>query len=396
MVLAVWLAVLVTFVCMARIFPFAADAKVYETAVKELQSGISPYAAGIARLEISHTHSNERTMNYIYPPVTLPLIRAIGSTPAWLHISAFWLLYGMGLWLVLRTQERFFLGDERWIFFLLSPLCVFFPGLLNDDFLLAGNIAPILYGIVYAAAVWDWEHRQWKWFYIAVLFCSIFKLPLLTLLAIPMLTAVGQLRKAIGVGVIGGAIYSLQGLIWPEAFRQYRQMMTLEVLNNNEMGFGPAGLLTRFLIEHNLPYTESFAIAYLVCAAVIIYLLRAASQQYLAGQISAQQWFPVLLIGVILLNPRIKQYDAEAVTLPMAIVAWRLLVERIRSKRWAAIAFLLLFAAGNALAAFANAWDLTEMLSMVSLFGLSAWSLLRTSVAAAEEAEAIAVPDASF
>ena len=382
---------------MARIFPFAADAKVYETAAKELQSGTSPYQAGIARLQVNHArNSNERTMNYIYPPVTLPLIKAVGSTPAWLHISAFWLLYGMGIWLVLRTQERFFLGDERWIFFLLSPLCVFFPGLLNDDFLLAGNVAPILYGIVYAAAVWDWEHRQWKWFYVAVLFCSIFKLPLLTLLAIPALTATGQLRKVIGTGVVGGAIYSLQGLIWPQAFAQYRQMMTLEVLDNNQMGFGPAGLLARFLIEHNLPYIESFAIAYLACAAIIAYLLYAASRQYLAGRISAPQWFPVLLIGVILLNPRIKQYDAEAVTLPMAIVAWRLLAERIRSRQRAAVAFFLLFSAGNALAAFANAWDLTEMLAIVSLFGLSMCSLLRTSAAAAEAAEAIAVPDASF
>jgi hypothetical protein len=210
-----WLLVLTTTIVMSMALPFAGDAKVYENTVKEVQSGTSPYASGIARLQLNNArNSRDRTMNYIYPPMTLPLVRAIGLLPAWLRISAFCLFYLSAAWLLLRTEENFLEPGERKFLLWLSPLCIFFPGLLNDDFFLAGNIAPILYGLVCAAALWDWKQRQWKWFYLAVLFAFVFKAPMLTLLAIPVLTRAGEWLKVAITGFIACALMLLQGWIW--------------------------------------------------------------------------------------------------------------------------------------------------------------------------------------
>lgn len=389
---ALWLLVLTTVILMAVTLPFAGDAKVYENTVKEVQAGASPYASGIARLQLTRVRdSRDRTMNYIYPPMTLPLVRAIGLLPAWLRISAFWLFYLSAAWFLLRTEEQFLEPGERKFLLWLSPLCVFFPGLLNDDFFLAGNIAPILYGLVCAAALWDWRHRQWKWFYLAVLFAFLFKVPMLTLLAIPVLTMAGEWLKVALTGFIACTLMLLQGWIWPGPMSTYLHMMDMEFAYNRQFGFGPTGQLGKALLDHGLPYLGSCAVFYLFSSLAIFLVLRIYSRHYLAGRLSMREWMPVLLIGVILLSPRVKQYDAEAVTLPLAIVAWRGLVDRTTGKRQAvafAIAFLV---AGNVLASVANSWDFIEMLLMVTLFGYSIWSLQK-KVAHAEEEEAMAIP----
>jgi hypothetical protein len=373
---AIWLLVLASSIFMAMALPFAGDAKVYENTVREVRSGISPYLSGIARLKTNHAmHSQKRTMNYIYPPMTLPLIGALGWTPAWLRISAFWLFYASAIWFLLHTEERFLYKGERRVFLCISPLCVFFPGLLNDDFLLAGNIGLILYGIVCAVALWDWKHRQWKWFYLAVLLAFFFKAPMLTLLSIPVLTAAGEWLKAAITGFIGCSLFLLQGWIWPGTLHDYLQMMALEGSYNREFGFGPAGILAKTLLYNGVPFQTGYFIFYLVSACAIFLLLLSGSRHYLAGRISTRDWMPVLLIGVILLNPRIKQYDAEAVTLPMVILAWRALAARTAAKSlWIALG-LALFAVGNILAAVAEAYDLVEMVLMTSLFAYSFWRL---------------------
>jgi len=131
--------------------PLAGDAKVYENTVKEVQSGTSPLCLRYRAFTTQQCAQQQRpTMNYIYPPMTLPLVRAIGLLPAWLRISASVCSYLSAAWLLCGRGE---LPRTRRaeIPSLAFSACIFFPGLLNDDFFLAGNIAPILYGLVCAA-----------------------------------------------------------------------------------------------------------------------------------------------------------------------------------------------------------------------------------------------------
>ncbi len=389
LVLAAWLFILIPIAVMAFTRPYGRDAKAYGRAAAEVRAGLSPYTLGMARLRTDHAHpTSERTMNYIYPPVTLPLLRAMGWLPAWLRVSGFWLLYAAGTWIVLRMEQLFFLHSERKTFALLTPFSVFFPGLLYDDSILAGNIAPVLYGLIAAAGMWDWKHKQWRWFYLAVLFASALKPPMLTLLAIPVLTRAGYWLRTAGVGALGCAVFFLQRLVWPDAFHSYTRMMDLEFLYNHEFGFSPAGQLGEALLNHHLPYRQGCMVFYAGYAAVLFFVLLSCSRSYLAGRISAPRWLPVLLIGVILLNPRIKQYEAAIITLPMALAAWRGLARRMRSPRQAVLAGVVLFLAANVGMGVADAWDGTEAALTVSLFLFAAWSLRREAAAQPEATNA--------
>ena len=382
LLLAVWLFVLIPIAILAVTRPLGRDAKAYGRAVTEVRAGLSPYALGMVRLRTDHAHpTSERTMNYIYPPVTLPLLRAMGWLPAWLRVSGFWLLYAAGTWIVLRMEQLFFLDSERKVFALLTPLSVFFPGLLYDDSILAGNVAPVLYGLVAAAGMWDWKRKQWRWFYLAVLFASALKPPMLTLLAIPVLTTAGYWLRTAGVGALGCAVFFLQRFVWPDAFHSYTRMMDMEFLYNHEFGFSPAGQLGEALLNHHLPYQQTCMLFYISYAAVLFLVLLSCSRAYLSGRISAPQWLPVLLIGVILLNPRIKQYEAAIITLPMALVAWRGLSGCTRTTRQAVLAGAVLFLAADLISGIADAWDRVETAVTVSLFLVSAWHLQRLPAA---------------
>jgi uncharacterized membrane protein YhhN len=73
----------------------------------------------------------------------------------------------------------------------------------------------------------------------------------------------------------------------------------------------------------------------------------------------------------------------------MAILAWRALAELAHAKSlWIALG-LALFAIGNILAAFAEAYDLVEMLLMTSLFSYSFWRLRQKVTQNQEEAAAV-------
>jgi hypothetical protein len=213
---------------------------------------------------------------------------------------------------------------------------------------------------------------------------------MLTLLAIPVFTSVGEWLKATVTGLTGCVLILFQGLIWPEALHTYIQMMNLEFAYNQEFGFGPAGMLGKILIDRGIPFLPGYCMMYLVSSIIIFLLLLSLSRHFKAGRLSTQDWMPVLLVGVILLSPRIKQYDAEAITLPMAVIAWRTVVERTRGKRQAVLLSIALFAVGNVFVAFANAYDFVETLLMVALFSHAAWNLHQKVAHALEETDAVA------
>jgi hypothetical protein len=62
--------------------PYGCDLKVYGLTIHQLQVNISPYQLGIAHLEAGHSNGHfVFSMNYLYPPMTLPLLRALGHLP---------------------------------------------------------------------------------------------------------------------------------------------------------------------------------------------------------------------------------------------------------------------------------------------------------------------------
>ena len=325
-----WFASIVTVLLMAWSGPAAWDCQVYHNAIQSVRRGGDPYADGIAVQQAFHNLPNKGPhphppMTYVYSPMTLPVLRFIGRFPdraiATVYGALLLFCFGLQLWAsrqIANEQER------RWLPFVF-PAVAFFPGLLNDDVILSCNVAYILYGLIFAAAVAGWKHNRWTWFYLAVIFASCCKAPLLTLLALPLLLGRRQWLPAILSGAAGTLLFLMQSVLWPSLFSEYLRAVELQFSWNVDFGVSPSGILGAALVDNGLPYSTASTILYLFFALAIGLLLFLAVRRLDGSPAFDQFWLPTAIIGTILLNPRIKEYDVAAITVPMLLMASRLL-----------------------------------------------------------------------
>ena len=252
------------------------DVSVYINAIHSVRAGHDPYADAMAVQDAFHrdlaSHANDPTpFSYVYSPITLPLLRPIGAAPAWLSGTVYWFLYAVCalslVWVGMQAVE----DSERRGFLLLAPAALFFPGLLQHDVILSGNVAIILYALVLLGAVFGWRRGQWYWFYLATLIASCYKAPLLILAAIPALSARRQWLPS-GVTVATGfALFAMQPLVWPSLFHHFLQAVDLQFSYNRDFGCSPAGLLSNFssvAASHTRLLESSF-----ICCMLSPYLL---------------------------------------------------------------------------------------------------------------------------
>ncbi len=361
------------------------DLQVYRAAILSLRAGHDPYVDGMAVQRIFHAervHAPDAPtpFTYVYSPITLPLIRLIALLPLAASGALYWLLYCLAALAVLWVSMQFVERQELPVFALLAPAAVFFPGLLQNDVFFSGNVACILYALVLLGAVLGWRRGRWLPFYGAVLAASCFKAPLLSLLAIPVFSARRQWWPAMLTGVLGLGLFAVQPMIWPELFRHYLQAVELQFSFNHDFSSSPAGLLADTLYDV-IPYQVTSAVFYLFYGGGVFAILLALSRRYFAGAFPLTRWAPVVLLGTLLLNPRIMEYDVAPIALTMALVLWRF-VGRGNSLGWTAGLAAGLFAAMNAAAACTPPgsgvhlwWRPTEALVLSGLFGVGAWDL---------------------
>ena len=387
-----WIVVIVAVACCV---PFAGpgwDIKVYASAVKSLRAGHDPYADAMAIQRIYHSQAvlhpvGDPPYSYVYSPITLPLVRLIGKLPFWLSGGTYWLIYAIGVFGQMIFALRFTQGDERRAFLYLAPVSAMFPGLLESGVVLGGNIAYILYPAVLLCAAVGWRRGDWRWFYAVVLVASCVKAPLLSLVAIPILSARRQWLPAGLTAAAGVALFASQPLIWPSLFRNYLQAVDLQFLYNRDFGCSPAGLLSDVLYAHGIPYSPIGLIFYLCYAVPLMALLWHLSRKFLDGDFLLSEWIPVLLVGVILLNPRVMEYDVAPLTLLMALIAWRFFARFTTTAR-TIVCMAVLVAATNAIAAFG--WYVRKLVNgplLVLLFAAGCWMLLNPVTQSEEYSE---------
>jgi hypothetical protein len=381
-----WLCAFITIPLWNRVDPAGYDIAIYHNAIVSLHAGHDPYVDAMAIQDAFHRtfaqHPNVYPpYSYVYAPITLPVLRLMGSLPTWLACSIYWLILIAGvfsvLWVTTRARER----TELTFITLVAPLAVFCPGLLAHDTILSGNVAFILYGLVLLGAYVGWTRGTWRWCYLAILVASCFKPPLLTLLAIPFFSARRQWVPAGATAALGLGIFAAQSRVMPALFLHFMQAVQLQFTYNNDFGSSPAGVFSNFLVHHNVAYSPASLVVYGLYAAALISVLFYLSRQYLDGTLTLQQWMPVLLTGTILLNPRIMEYDAAPIAIPMALIAWRFFTRDGITTR-AVLNYLGVFLAANLVAVnVAGAWKPTECLLLATVFSTGAWSLLQTSEA---------------
>jgi len=360
------------------------DVSIYLNAIHSLQAGHDPYADAIAVQDAFHRdlalHPNATTpFSYVYSPITLPLLRAIGAIPVWLSGPAYWLIYAVCalclVWVGMQAVEE----SERSGFLLLAPAALFFPGMLQHDIVLSGNVAIILYALVLLGAVFGWRRGQWHWCYLAILVASCYKAPLLVLAAIPLLSARRQWLPAGMTVVTGIALFAIQPLVWPSLFHHFLQAVDLQFSYNRDFGCSPAGLLSDLLFGRGISYSVAGTVIYLLYAVPVFAVLLHLSRRYLSAQFPLRQWLPVLLLGVILLNPRLIEYDVVPLTLPMALIGWRILA-RFNPPKRAILLLSSIFLMGNFFAVQSHSkWKLVEGILLVVFFATGCWDLLQQS-----------------
>jgi hypothetical protein len=325
-----WLGSAIALLTLALIGPMGWDAQVYWKAIQSLRHGGDPYAEGIAAQKIYHAQIGydehiHPPMTYVYAPITLPLLRALGVLPGWLLGILFAIATVTGLVLQLWAGWQMATPiDRRWLAYLL-PAVPFFPGLLNHDVVLSGNIAYLLYGLILGAAVRGWQRNRWGWYYLAVLAASICKMPLLTLLAFPVLVGKRQWLPSCVTGAIGSLLFLAQMHLWPSLFHEYLDAVQLQFDWNRDFGFSPAGLLGHAMVGAGKSYSLATTLLYLGYAVVLgLVLLRISwrlRQKADGVGYRSEIWLPLAIVGTVLLNPRIKEYDVSALTVPMLLIA---------------------------------------------------------------------------
>ena len=385
-VLALWAIVFLAIPIWAYLDASGWDLRVYHAAIQALRIDHDPYADAIAIQIAYHAqlalHPNtlpDPPYNYVYSPVTLPLLRLIGKIPDGFSAFIYWLVYATGVLAVIWAGMHAVEEKERKYFVFLAPITVFFPGLLENGVILSGNIAYIVYGAVLVTAVMGWQSGRWRWFYLAVLGASCFKAPLLTLLVIPVLSVRRQWIPAGLTAATGVALFVAQPMIWPVLFGNFLHAVELQVSYNRDFGSSPAGMFAGFLFDHGLPYSHGGFIFYLLYAVPLFGFLVYLSNKFMSGYFPITRWIPVLLLGVILLNPRIIEYDLAILTIPFALIGWRLF-PGLANNRIAAVSTLTIFVMIN-VAAYQSwiIWKNTGGILLVSLFSAGAWQLLQLS-----------------
>lgn len=384
-----WFLVLAAIPFVVRFDQPAWDLGVYRHAMDSVRAGHDPYADAIAVQEAVHSRAPGVAtplgpFSYVYSPITLPVVRFFAAMPLLLTCLFYGLLYAAGVgaqnWFGLELMER----SEWRILRYFAPAAMFFPGLLGSDNVMSGNVAYLFYGAALVALIRALRGGRWLWFYAVVVVASCFKAPLLSLLAIPVLCARRQWLPVLGTGAAGVALFAIQPLLWPDLFRNYLKAVGLQFSFNRDFGFSPAGLFSGWLFDHHLRYSPAGMMFYFAYAIPVFGLLLYLSRRYLKGEMSTQRWVPVMLIGVILLNPRLMEYDVAPLALPLAIVCWRLFSAN-RSSTATLVRAGAVFLVLNLVAASTwNVWKLTEGPVLVALFLGGAVSLLRAPAVARE------------
>jgi hypothetical protein len=366
------------------------DVAIYRSAIRSLQAGHDPYADGIAVQEAYRRalglmpdaptpFTSASPLSYIYAPITLPVLQLIGALPVWLSGIGYWAAYVVGVLAVVAVGTLAFEPAERPVFSVLAPAAMFLPGMCIHDAVLSGNVAFILYGLMFAAAWVGWRRGVWWWFYAAVLLASCVKAPLLSLAVIPVLSARRQWLPAGVTVAVGVSLFAFQPLMWPILFRDYLQAVALHFKYDRDFGCSPAGLLSQLLADHGRAYSPASSIFYLAYALPLFGLLLYLSRRFLDGRIAFERWMPVLLVGVILLNPRIMQYDVVPLSLPLALILWRFLRRRIPAPLAVAAMLAMLGVANFFAYQGLDEWKLTEGCLLIVLFAAGVWDLLRGS-----------------
>jgi hypothetical protein len=259
-------------------------------------------------------------------------------------------------------------------------LLIFFaePRLTGVLALTNGNIASALYLLAFLAMLPGVHANRWTLFYLAVFIGALVKLPLVLLLLLPLLTGKGQWRYCSICAVAIAAAYTLQRVFFSDLYAGYQWSLVQQIRVIHHYGYGVLGIAAG--LEYKLYGKVSILPTIIsgVFAAILIvalFLLR----RRIGPLASDPLWLSLVVLSVILVSPRILNYDADIAL----FAAFVIFVNVLHTRRLLTL-LVLLFLPSLFVPYFVNAQTLVgcyETLLLILAFAGGFFTLWRESAA---------------
>jgi hypothetical protein len=353
------------------------DLPVYRTAVHAWLTGGDPYSLPVA------------TLHFLYPPAFLVIAGFFAHL-----IPSGW---GENLYTALHVAATVALPLVlmRWYFrfpWLTVPfaLLLFFasPNFTSVRALCTLNIASTAYCVAFLAAVPGLKRERWIWFYLAVLVVASIKIIFLSLLLLPLLAGKRQWRRCFlcGAAVIGVNI--LEKVVAPGLYAGYQSSLVQGIVNQGYYGFGLFAIVAAYGYKLHIPLPlGAYAAAALqdaVLVGVLLYLKYRLRRVVWTDNMRSA-WLALIVTAVILVNPRLLQYDAD-ISLFAAGILW---IYGLRSRQPVlliaviCLPSLFMWTVVKAL----HLYGMYGTLETLGAFGLVAWQMARLADAALDDAK---------
>ena len=327
---ALWCATLASVLGMFIFLPENSfDLRVTSEAMHYLQMGVDPYGVSLERqkAEAALGHSKgeaalgHHVFVYLYPPVSIEILKVLNMIPAWLRTAIFWIAYATGFGLQLWAGSRFALPAEQHMLRFVFPLVIFFPAFVPSDTLLSGNMAIPMYGAVLAAAARGWHKQRWGAFYAVVLASSFFKPPILVWLVVPLLLGSAQGVPAVAAALGGVGLFAVQKFLWAQRFAEF--MSSIRYTLPLEINYSLVAMFGKVLEFLGHPSDRAAMAFYLAASLAIFGVLLYFAREFRRKNVAGQNFAAVLLVSTALFALRLKEYDLLPLTIPMALIVLR-------------------------------------------------------------------------
>lgn len=302
------------------------DAHIYAAALRKYVAGGDPYNSGPGQ------------NLFVYPPITLLAGRwLLNLFPAGLLWFAYLSLYLLSVVVLLITMVRCYVR-QRWMDISLGAvLLICTPNLGGADAILSGNLSMPCYSIALLGAIPGIRQGRWRFLYVAVAVIATIKVTFLLLLMLPLFVGRRQILACVGCTSIVAGVYGAQWVFARGAFQQFLLALQRQAYTGFDDGYSVFHYVRILNEELRIgPAFVPFAAEVVFVAAILValVLLRRRLVDAAAGV-----WLSLVLLAVVLCNPRMKVYDTAVGALP----AFGLLIYGLRTlpSLWIMVATLL-------------------------------------------------------
>ncbi len=307
------------------LYQWMEDLHVYARAVRFFRGGANPYYSEMYE-----------GLYFVYPPIVLYIASGLGSV---LPGESEWALVAI-VHLTCVLLAPFVLARYYLRAYWFTPAMAVLVLLAESRFtgmkaLYSANVAPSLYLVALLAAVPGTRKNRWGWFYLVVLLAGAVKITFVFMLLFPLLAGRRQWLQSIATGAGVGAMYAAQSKLVPALYAAYKWAVVQQVKVEHQYGYGVFGVVGSLDEKLHRPLgIEAYALHAVVAGVILamLFLLRRRSAEVREPSL----WMGLLVMTVIIVNPRMLHYDAYLAL----IAAYFVLAVVFRLDRWKLIALL--------------------------------------------------------